>query len=128
MNSAVIVIMELEQNVDFISNAGLHFAQFILEFVNRDLAFRFVPDVHHDKIITELDDPSADYLALLDISEALLIKVVHGIRFFIRLMFVRRRKSLQFKGLFFLFIFYGHRSYLPPYLIFGSLRHIKAEL
>jgi len=82
MNGAVLIIVVFQQNIDLIAYRSLDVTFLVPEFRHRNLPFGLIADVHHDKVIVDLDNPSPDYLSFLDILKALIVKILHSIEIF----------------------------------------------
>ena len=114
VNGAVFIVVKFQQHIDFIADGGLDVTLFVFKFVNRDLSFGLVADVHHDKVVIDLDDSPSDYLPLLDILKALIVKILHGVDVF-KISFEHALIGLRWLGylnwshlFWFDFIFFNH--------------------
>jgi len=82
VDGAVLIVVELEQNIDIVADGSLYHSLFVLEFVDGNLSFGLVTDIDHDVVIADLHNAPANDLALLDIPKALFVKILHGIHVF----------------------------------------------
>ena len=80
-DALLFVIPVFHHHLDFVVELGVDFAVLVAEFLDANLAFGLVADVHQNVILVDGDDPAGDDLAFPEALDALLVhlhQVFHG--------------------------------------------------
>lgn len=73
-----LIIPPFDHHLDLVADLSVDVALLVLEFVDADLTFGFVSDIHQNVILVHRYDPAGDHLALGKAFETLLVHVHHG--------------------------------------------------